>query len=261
MADTVLYETDRGVATITLNRPEALNALTDELKESLYTTLRRANEDDEARAVVITGAGRGFCVGQDLREHADALSRGGRVGNTVREYYNPIIRMITSMAKPVVASVNGTAAGAGASLAYACDLRITAESASFLMAFSKIGLGADSGASWTLQRLVGYGRAMELLMLATPVPAADALSMGLVNRVVPDAELATATRSLAQQLAEGPSLAYAAIKHSLTFASSHSLEDVLENEAALQDRAGTSEDHRNATAAFLAKEKPTFKGR
>jgi len=169
VSDAVRYEIADSVATVTLDRPEAMNALTTAMKEALLAALVRAADDTAVRAVVLTGAGRGFCVGQDLREHAESLAAGtGASLTTVRDHYNPIVRTIVGMPKPLVAGVNGMAAGAGAALAFACDFRIAADNAGFLMAFAKVGLGADSGASWTLPRLVGQARATELLMLAEP---------------------------------------------------------------------------------------------
>lgn len=262
MTEPVRYQTSGdGVATITLARAETMNSLDTAAKEALLDCLLRAGGAAEVRAVVLTGTGRAFSAGQDLGEHAEALRRGTRVGSTVRDHYNPIVRTITGMPKPVVAAVNGVAAGAGASLAFACDLRLAAASARFLLAFAKVGLGGDAGATWTLQRLVGYGRAMELLLLAEPLGAEQAAAIGLVNRVVPDAELASAAAELAGRLAAGPPAAYAAIKSGLEYASSRSLDEALENEAHLQDEAGATADHHEATAAFLAKKTPTFTGR
>lgn len=177
-SDSVVYELSDGVATITLNRPDAMNSLTVEAKEALLAAVERAKNDTGARAVLLTGRGKAFCAGQDLREHADSLSAGTGLGNTVRKHYNPIVLALTRMPKPVVAAVNGVAAGAGASLAFACDLRIASEKASFLMAFANVGLGSDSGASWTLPRLIGHSRAMEMLLLAEPVRAERALETG-----------------------------------------------------------------------------------
>src|SRR5436190_17462425 len=209
MSSPVRYDVDGAVATITLDRPDALNALTVELKLALREAAERAGNDDAVRAVVLTGAGRGFCVGQDLREHADGLEAGDTELATVRDHYNPIVMALTTLPKPVVAAVNGMAAGAGASLAFACDFRLAADNASFLMAFARVGLGPDTGASWTLQRLVGHGRAAAMLMLAEPVSTAQALEMGLVNAVVPAADLPAAAHELAARLAAGPTLAYA----------------------------------------------------
>ncbi len=264
MTETVRWELDGAVATITLNRPAALNALTTELKTGLLDALRRAGSSPEVRAVLLTGAGQAFCAGQDLREHAGLLdaAAGGRAAlDTVREHYNPIVTMITSMPKPVIAAVNGMAAGAGASLAFACDLRIAARGASFLMAFARVGLAADSGASWTLPRLAGAGRAAELLMLAEPVPAGRALELGLVNSVVDDAELPGAARALAARLAAGPTAAYAGIKEELGYAAEHGLAESLAKEAEVQATLGGTKDHQAATLAFTRKEQPTFQGR
>ncbi|WP_067963121.1 enoyl-CoA hydratase-related protein [Nocardiopsis trehalosi] len=256
----VLYDLADGVATITLNRPDAMNSLTTAAKEELLAAIDRAKADKDARAVLLTGTGRAFCAGQDLREHGDALGAGRGLNGTVRDHYNPIVLGLVRMPKPVVAAVNGVAAGAGASLAFACDLRIAAEEASFVMAFANVGLGADSGASWTLPRLVGHSRAMEMLMLAEPVRAARALETGLVSRVVPGAELADAARELAVRLANGPTVAYAAIKAELAFGSGLDLANALEMEASLQDQCAETIDHVNATLAFLKKEKPDFRG-
>jgi 2-(1,2-epoxy-1,2-dihydrophenyl)acetyl-CoA isomerase len=259
--ETVHYTVAGTVATIVLNRPAALNSLTVAMKLALRDALERASADDTVRAVVLTGAGRGFCVGQDLREHADLLASGETQLSTVVEHFNPIVELIVGMPKPVVAAVNGVAAGAGAALAYACDFRIAADSASFLMAFARVGLGPDTGASWTLQRLVGLGRATAMFMLAEPVAAAQALEMGLVNAVVPTEQVAAAAEEIAAKLAAGPTAAYAAIKRSLTVAAVSDLTTSLATEAELQARLGRTEDHRSSVAAFLAKQQATFTGR
>lgn len=262
MSETLFVDHSDGVATLTLNRPESLNSLSTELKEALLAALTEVAGDSAVRAVVLTGHGRAFCVGQDLREHVAALAAdSGTPLDTVRVHYNPIVLAIARMPKPVVAAVGGMAAGAGASFAFAADFRIAGQSAKFLLAFANIGLTADSGASWTLPRLVGHARATELLMLAEPVAAPDALRMGLVNSVVPDDQVLVAAHELAARLAAGPTLAYAAIKESLRHGGTASLEDALETEARLQIQAGATEDHRDATAAFVAKRKPTFHGR
>jgi 2-(1,2-epoxy-1,2-dihydrophenyl)acetyl-CoA isomerase len=261
VTDSVLCDLDAAVATITLNRPAARNALTAETKIGLLDALRDCGSDAGVRAVILTGAGQAFCAGQDLREHADLLDAGSAPTDTVRRHYNPIIMAITGMPKPVIAALPGVAAGAGASLALACDFRIAARRASLLMAFARVGLGADSGASWTLPHLVGTARAAELLMLAEPVPADRALSLGLLTAVVDDEELPGAARELAARLAAGPTAAYAAIKESLFFAATHGLSESLEKEAVLQSALGQTEDHQRATRAFLRKEQPAFQGR
>jgi 2-(1,2-epoxy-1,2-dihydrophenyl)acetyl-CoA isomerase len=261
VTDSVLREVDGAVGTITINRPAARNALTTDAKVALLDALRDFSADDSVRVVVLTGAGQAFCSGQDLREHADQLTAGGAPLDTVRRHYNPMIETITGMPKPVIASLPGVAAGAGAALAFACDFRIAAERASLLLAFARVGLGADSGASWTLQRLVGPARAAEMLMLAEPVDAMSALASGLFTTVVPDAELPAATAALAGRLADGPTLAYAAIKESLLYSGSHTLAESLEKEADLQERLGDTADHVAATTAFLGKQTPVFHAR
>jgi 2-(1,2-epoxy-1,2-dihydrophenyl)acetyl-CoA isomerase len=258
---TIRYDLDGAVATITLDRPDALNALTVELKLALLDALQRAAADDAVRSVVLTGAGRAFCVGQDLREHADSLEAGDTDLNTVRDHYNPIVSALAEMPKPVIAAVNGMAAGAGASLTFACDFRILADNAKILMAFTGIGLGPDTGASWTLQRLVGYGRATAMLMLSEPVNAEQALEMGLVNAVVPAADVAATAAELAARLAAGPTVAYAGVKRALAVAARSDLAAALETEADVQAACGRTDDHRNATTAFLNKQQPTFEGR
>jgi 2-(1,2-epoxy-1,2-dihydrophenyl)acetyl-CoA isomerase len=262
VSDTVLVSASEGVATITLNRPDALNSFTVELKEALLETLLHVAADPAARAVVLTGAGRGFCAGQDLREHGEGLASGDAAPlSTVQRHFNPICLALSTMPKPVIAAVNGIAAGAGASLSFACDFRIAADSAKFLLAFANVGLGLDTGASWTLPRLIGHARATALSILAEPVGAPAALEMGLVNAVVPTEEVGTAAFELAARLAAGPTAAYAAIKEALAYSAAHSLASSLEKEGELQNALGASPDHRDATAAFLRKEKPIFHGR
>ncbi|RBQ18509.1 enoyl-CoA hydratase [Spongiactinospora rosea] len=258
---TIRYDVGSGVATVTLDRPEALNALIASMKADLLAALTKAAEDDAVRAVLVTGAGKAFSAGQDLREHAGNLAAGKGLAGTVRRHYNPIVRTITEMDKPVIAAVNGVAAGAGASLAFACDLRIASENAKFAMAFSAIGLAPDSGASWTLPRLVGPAAAAELLMLGEAVSAERARELGLVSRVVPAEELAAAARELAVRLAEGPTRAYAATKRALAFGAAHTLSQTLDLEADLQDACAATADHQAATTAFVAKERPVFHGR
>ncbi|MFR9724045.1 enoyl-CoA hydratase-related protein [Streptomyces sp. MS19] len=264
MDDTVLYEVTESLATITLNRPAQLNALNVTAKEALLRALRAAAADSAVRAVLLTANGRAFCVGQDLAEHRDALAREERPGDameTVARHYGPITLAIAAMPRPVVAAVQGAAAGAGLGLALAADLRLAAASAAFHTAFAGIGLTADSGLSWTLPRAVGAGRAAELLLDPRRVDAAEAERIGLVQRVVPDGELAAAARETALRLAAGPTLAYAALKRSLAFGASHPLAETLDEEARLQREAGASADHRAAVGAFLRKERPRFEGR
>jgi enoyl-CoA hydratase/carnithine racemase len=258
--ESVLYDLVDGVATITLDRPDAMNSLTVETKTALREALERARDDAAVRAVVLTGSGRAFCAGQDLREHAANLEAGRGLAGTVENHYNPMVLALTEMPKPVIAAVNGVAAGAGLSLALACDLRIASEKASFTTAFTKIGLAPDSGMSWTLQRVVGRAKAAELLLLAEPVRAAEALELGLVNRVVPAGDLDAAARELAARLAAGPTAAFGAVKTALEHASATDLASALAKEAELQAACAATADHAAATQAFLRKEQPVFKG-
>ena len=257
---TVLVQLDAeaGVATLTLNRPDALNALTVLMKIELLGALRRVERDAGVRAVILTGAGRAFCAGQDLRERLEPDA--APLGVELRERYNPIIRAMRSLPKPIVAAVNGVAAGAGASLAMACDLRIAADTASFALAFGRVGLVPDSGATWFLPRLVGATRAAELALLGDPVTAADAVRLGLVGRVVAAAELATEARSVAARLAAGAPRAIALTKRALNATWERDLESTLDYEAHLQDMAGRTSDHREGMAAFLEKRPPRFSG-
>jgi 2-(1,2-epoxy-1,2-dihydrophenyl)acetyl-CoA isomerase len=262
VTDVLLVDRAEGVATLTLNRPESMNSLSIELKEALLDATRDVSGDPSVRAVVLAGSGRGFCVGQDLREHVSLLeAQDPSPLSTVTEHYNPLVLTLARMPTPVIAAVNGMAAGAGAGLAFACDFRIAAKTAGFLIAFANVGLTLDSGVSWTLQRLVGLGRATALSLLAEPITAEAALEMALVNAVVEPERVLPAAQELAARLAAGPTAAYAAIKQSISYAASSDLEGALALEGELQVAAGRTADHRNATAAFVAKEKPTFTGR
>ncbi|HET8604004.1 MAG TPA: enoyl-CoA hydratase-related protein [Marmoricola sp.] len=260
--ESVRYEVSDGVATITLDRPQAMNGLDVATKEALLAAVRRAAADDEVRCVVLTGSGRAFCVGQDLKEHVQILRSedASSLFETVDRHYNPTVEALATMAKPVVAAVNGVAAGAGASLAFACDLRILAESAGFNLAFTGIGLSCDTGSSWTLPRLVGRARAMELLYFPTTLSSAEAAELGLATRVVPDADFAAEVDALARRLAAGPTVAYGAIRRSVGFAAEHGFSDALGFESQMMTLTGATEDHRRAVDSFLAKEKPTFIG-
>lgn len=257
----VLVDDAEGVRTLTLNRPAAFNSLTVELKEALLAEVQRAAADDAVRAVVLTGAGKAFCAGQDLREHVELLDAGDPAPlRTVAEHYNPLVSALATLPKPTIAAVNGMAAGAGAALAYACDLRVAAASAKFLMAFAKIGLTADSGSSWTLPRLIGYGRAMELFLLAEPVGAERALEIGMVTRVAEEGAALSAAQDLAAQMATGPTTAYAKIKEAVAAAATADLPEALAVEAGTQAEAGATDDHREGVAAYVAKRDPVFTG-
>jgi 2-(1,2-epoxy-1,2-dihydrophenyl)acetyl-CoA isomerase len=261
MADVLLVDRADGVATLTLNRPESMNSLSTELKEALLAALADVGSDRTVRAVVLTGNGRGFCVGQDLAEHVQLLEADDPAPlSTVEQHYNPITLALAELAKPVIAAVNGMAAGAGASFAFACDLRVVSEQAKFLLAFANVGLSLDSGASWTLPRLIGAGRAAELCLLARPITAQQAADYGLVTQLVPAEQVLPVAQELAATLAAGPTTAYAAIKRALHFSAGHSLRESLANEAVEQAIAGSTADHRAATFAFVKKEKPVFTG-
>jgi 2-(1,2-epoxy-1,2-dihydrophenyl)acetyl-CoA isomerase len=261
-ANVLVVERSDGVATLTMNRPESMNSLSVELKEALLDAARDVSADPAVRAVVLTGNGRGFCVGQDLREHVALLDAGDSAPlSTVREHYNPLVLTLADMPKPVIAAVNGMAAGAGAGISFACDFRIAARTAGFLLAFANVGLTLDSGVSWTLPRIVGQARATALAILAEPINAESALEMGLVSAVVEPDRLLPTAQELAARLAAGPTAAYAAIKQSIAFAQSAGLESALAKEDELQTAMGRTEDHVNATRAFVAKQTPTFLGR
>ena len=263
MTDTVLYEVSDGLATITLNRPAAMNALDVATKVALREAVESAASDDAVRAVLLTAAGeRAFCVGQDLKEHIGLLAQGSDVVmSTVKDHYNPVVRALTEMPKPVVAGVNGVAAGAGFGIALAADYRVVADTAAFNTSFAGVALTADSGISWTLPRVVGPGRAADLLLFPRTISARDAHELGIANRLVPSTELPAEAEKVARALASGPTVAYGAIKESLAYALSHSLAETLEKEDELQGRAGASEDHAIAVRAFVNKETPQYLGR
>jgi 2-(1,2-epoxy-1,2-dihydrophenyl)acetyl-CoA isomerase len=261
-SEPVLYSVSDAVATITLNRPDAMNALDTATKNGLRGAVERAATDTSIRCVVVTGNGRAFCAGQDLKEHVRNLETApDLVWSTVEDHYTPIALGLATMDKPVIAALNGIAAGAGASIALACDFRIAAQSAGFKLAFTGIALSCDTGMSWTLPRLVGRTKAIELLMTPRTVQADEARELGLLHDVVPDGALPGAVADLASALAAGPTLAYASIKRSLVYAASHDLAESLAFEGVQMALTGRSQDHRNAVASFLAKQKPVFEGR
>ena len=253
----LLHQQDGGVSILTLNRPDALNALNAELRHALLAALNAARKDDDTRAVIITGAGRGFCAGADLR--------GGSAERQFRRVltaeYNPLVTAMRALPKPVVAAVNGVAAGAGVSLALAADLVVAADEARFVPAFNRIGLVPDSGLTRTLVRGLGRHRAMEILLGERELGAAEARDLGLVSAVVPAAKLQEAARELAQRLAGGPTRAIGLTKRLIDAAEDANLADALASEAALQELAGRSEDHAEGVAAFGEKREPRFSGR
>jgi 2-(1,2-epoxy-1,2-dihydrophenyl)acetyl-CoA isomerase len=247
---------------VTLNRPDRLNSLDTTTKETLLAVLQAAAGDDSVRCLVLTGTGRGFSAGQDLKDHiANLTTNPAEVMSTVARHYVPIASVLATMPKPVVAAVNGIAAGAGASMAMACDVRLVARSGGFNLAFANIALSCDTGASWWLPRLVGVAKAKELLLLPRTVRADEALELGLATRVVEDEDLAGEAATLAAELAAGPTLAYASIRQAIAYSMGHDLADSLDNEERLMRLTGASADHRAAVEAFVAKTPPEFTGR
>jgi 2-(1,2-epoxy-1,2-dihydrophenyl)acetyl-CoA isomerase len=246
---TVTIASDRGV-------------LSTATKAALRDALNRLADDPAVRAVVLTGSGATFCVGQDLKEHATALATDATAAwDTLNEHYTPIVTALATMPKPVIAAVNGTAAGAGAAFAFACDLRLVSDAAVFHLAFAGIGLSVDSGLSWTLPRLVGFGRATDLLLRGRPLSASDALALGLASEVVAAVDLGARVATVAAELAAGPTVAFGATKQALAYSAGHGLADALDMEAGMQTLAGTTEDHADAVRAFLDKRRPVFRGR
>lgn len=254
----VTSQTQDGVMQITLNRPERLNAMNAELLDQLAQALADAKRDDAIRAVLLTGAGRGFCAGADLT--TNSMRTGSDVEEMMRRRYHPIILAMRQFPKPIVGAVNGTAAGGGMSLALACDIVLAGESASFLQAFSRIGLVPDCGSTWFLPRMAGDVRARALILLAEPISAAQALSFGLVWQVFPDAELMPQAQRIAARLAGMPTRAFDLAKQALAASSSNGLGSQLELEALLQRQAVRTHDHREGVNAFLEKRPARFTG-
>jgi 2-(1,2-epoxy-1,2-dihydrophenyl)acetyl-CoA isomerase len=257
------YELDGAVATLTLERPDVLNAFDDDLGFALLEAIEASAADAAIRCIVITGSGRAFSAGEDLGVLADGYRRGDVpvLGDTLVKRYNPLIRSIRAAPKPVVAAINGVAAGAGASVALACDFRIASEHARITLAFIKVGLVPDSGAMWFLTRMVGSARAWELCARGEPIDAAEALRLGLVNSVEPADGFESAWRSFARQLASGPTAAYALTKRLANLAAEAPLDDQLEAEVDAQASAGKTRDHLEGVQAFLDKRAPRFEGR
>jgi 2-(1,2-epoxy-1,2-dihydrophenyl)acetyl-CoA isomerase len=257
-AGPVLQSRDGGILTITLNRPDALNAFDRAMKESLLKALKAADRDRDVRVVVLTGAGRAFSAGQDLKERSGPNATPLSVELRLR--YNPLILAMRRLEKPIIAAVNGVAAGAGCSIALACDLIVAAEGASFLQAFGRVGLVPDTGSTWFLPRLVGRARASEMMLTAEPVDAATAERWGLINRVVPAERLMPETRILAGRLAAAAPIALALTKRAIDRGLGTTLDEALEFEAELQSVAGRSADHAEGVAAFVEKRPPRFTG-
>lgn len=258
MPDTVISTRDGAVLTITLNRPDALNSFNLEMKGALLAALKDAARDKQVRVLVLTGAGRAFSAGQDLKERQgpDAAD----LGTELRVRYNPIVLAMRRLEKPIIGAINGVAAGAGLSVALGCDIRLAADNASFIEVFGRVGLVPDTGSTWFLPRLVGYARAAEMMFTTDAIDAASAERIGLVNRVVPAADLMTETDALAAKLALAAPLAVALTKRALNRALESDLDEMLEYEAQLQSIAGRSADHAEGVAAFVEKRPARFTG-
>lgn len=261
MYETILFEKSDGVATIALNRPKVLNAFDGKMHEEMRVALDEVDGDDEVRAVVLRGEGRGFSAGADLAQIIEGSDGAPDLGAYLRETYSRLVTRMTSIEKPVIASLHGPVYGAGLGIALACDLRVAAESAKFSVAFIKIGLMPDAGVSFFLPRLVGLGRAMQMSMLGEAVESDEALKIGLVNKVVPDEALAEETEKLSTHLAGLPTRALGEIKKSLHASFESDLAAALENEARGQTLCGYTEDHREGVAAFFEKRTANFTGR
>ncbi len=255
--ETLDFKADGPIARITLNRPDRLNSFTVQMHEELRDALARL---DDARVLILTGAGRGFCAGQDLNDRAVAPGQAVDLGETVEQCWNPLIRTLTSLPQPVIARVNGVAAGAGANLALACDLVVAAKSARFIQSFSAIGLIPDSGGTWALPRLVGQARALGLALTGDPLPAETAAEWGLIWKAVEDDALDAEVDAIADRLASLPPLGLAAIKEMIRTSWQYSLDEELERQAGAMRRLGFTHDYREGVAAFLEKRPASFTG-
>jgi 2-(1,2-epoxy-1,2-dihydrophenyl)acetyl-CoA isomerase len=256
--ETIDFKADGPIARITLNRPDRLNSFTAQMHEELRDALGNLGD---CRVVILTGAGRGFCAGQDLNDRAVAPGEAVDLGVTVESFWNPLIRTLTSMPQPVIARVNGVAAGAGANIAFACDIVIAAKSAKFIESFSAIGLIPDSGGTWHLPRLAGQARALGLALTGEPLPADKAAEWGMIWKAVDDDALDAETDALANKLASLPPLGLAATKEMIRSSWQYSLDEELDRQAGAMRRLGFTEDYREGVAAFLEKRKPNFTGR
>ncbi|MFW6096590.1 MAG: enoyl-CoA hydratase-related protein [Chloroflexota bacterium] len=258
--ETIIYEVADGVATITLNRPDSLNAFNSQMIGETTDAFKQGGRDADVRCVLITGAGKGFSSGQDLKE---VQERDGdfSIADHLRQGYNRLVRRMITLEKPIVGAINGVAAGAGCGVALACDIRVASEKASFMLAFSRVGLIPDTGSTWLLTRLIGYARAYEMAITADRVPAEKALAWGMVNKLAPAEQLMEIAQAWALKLAEGPTRAFGLTKRAMLRSFNLTLEEALEYEAMLQGAAAQTEDNREGVRAFIEKRQPQFKGK
>lgn len=258
-SETVLVDLKEGVLRLTLNRPDKLNSFNEEMHLALRAGFEKAHHNPDVRAILLTGSGRGFCAGQDLGDR-DRSKGVPDLGHTIETFYNPLLRLIRSLEKPIICAVNGVAAGAGANIAFACDITIAARSARFIQAFAKIGLVPDSGGTWSLPRLLGEARAKALALTAEPLGAETAADWGLIWRAVDDDKLIEEATALATRLAAGPTRGLGMTKRAIQAAATNSLDQQLDLERDLQREAGRSADYAEGVSAFLQKRKPEFIG-
>lgn len=261
MSEAVLSERTAGTVTITLNRPDQLNAFNEDQHLAFRAALQNAKDDNSIRAILITGAGRGFCAGQDLGDRdPNKMDGPPDLGITIETFYNPLIRLIRSIPKPVICAVNGVAAGAGANIAFACDIVLAARSAKFIQAFCKLGLVPDSGGTWILPRLIGDARARGLMMTGKPIMAEQAQQWGMIWQVCDDDQLMVESKKLAEHFASAPTFGLGLMKEALNKSADNSLDDQLDLERDFQRRAGRSHDYGEGVAAFLSKRAPSYTG-
>lgn len=260
--ETIEFEITDGVAVLTLNRPDRMNSFNTEMHAEVRDAIKLAKKSDEVRCLLITGNGRGFCAGQDLSDrNVDPNAEMPNLGESIKKNYNPLIRSLQALEMPVICAVNGVAAGAGANIAFACDIVLAARSASFIQAFCKIGLVPDSGGTWTLPRLVGHARAMALSMLGDKISAEQAMAWGMIWKCIDDEALKDEALAMAKQLATQPTKGLALIKRAIQSSWDNSFDEQLDLERDLQTLAGRTEDYREGVSAFMNKRQPTFKGK
>ncbi|MGJ8527553.1 2-(1,2-epoxy-1,2-dihydrophenyl)acetyl-CoA isomerase PaaG [Maritalea sp.] len=261
VGDTITVVKNEGWVEITLNRPDRLNSFNDEMHAALQSVLREAKNDDNVRAILLTGAGRGFCAGQDLdARDPRKMTSPPDLQATISNFYNPLVRLIRSIDKPIVCAVNGVAAGAGVNIALGCDVVFAAESAKFIQSFAKVGLVPDAGGSWILPRLIGEARAKFICMTATPVTAKQAVEWGMIHKAVANDDLMDEARKFTAQMAAGPTFGLGMMKQALQTSFDHTLDEHLDVEAQMQGRCGRSKDYAEGVSAFLDKRPANFGG-